>query len=486
MSMAFDLFKKKSITALRAEATDKEHALKRTLTGLNLTSVGIGAIIGAGFFVLTGLAAAEHAGPAVVISYAIAALICMFAAFCYAEFASLIPIAGSAYSYAYATMGEIVAWTIAWGNTLYLLFSAATVGVGWSGYLQSLLRDFGIHIPEFLSSSPLAYKAAQGWYFTGSLINLPAVIIVALIGWTVAVGVKKASLMTNVMVAIKLGAIVIFAVCGLAFMNLDNLTPFIPANTGTFGEFGWSGVLRGSGIVFFGFIGFETVSTMAQETKNPQRNMPIGMLGSLGVSAFVYIFVSAVLLSIVGYKNLSVPDPLAFAVNAFGPNFVWLRYLIKIAIVLSLSSVILVMIMAQARVFYAMSMDGLLPPVFCKVHNKYKTPFFTTILVTIFVMFVVGFFPVNILGQVTSMAALLAFGIVSLGILILRYTKPDLKRPFKTPFSPFVPLCSILMCLLQMLALDPIVWVQLFAWLGIGYLIYFFYSHRNSLLRKAE
>lgn len=483
--MSLNLFKKKSITALRAEATDKEHALKRTLGPLNLTSIGIGAIIGAGFFVLTGLAAAEHAGPAVIISYVIAALICIFAAFCYAEFASLIPISGSAYSYAYATMGEIVAWTIAWSNALYYLFSASTVAVGWSGYLQSLLKDFGLHIPVCLSSSPLAYTHAQGWHATGNLINLPAVIIVFLIGWTIAVGVKTASFMNNIMVIIKLGAISIFAICGLAFMNLDNLTPFIPENTGVFGEFGWSGILRGSGIVFFGFIGFESVSTMAQETKNPQKNMPIGMLGSLGVSTIVYVFVTAVLLSIVGYKNLSVPDPLAYAVNAFGPNFIWLRYLIKIAIVLSLSSVILVMMMAQARVFYSMSMDGLLPPIFCKVHKKYKTPFFTTTLISVFVLLVAGVFPVGILGQVTSMAALLAFSLVSLGILILRYTQPDLKRPFKIPLVPFIPLCSVLMCLIQMFVLDTTVWVQLFVWLGIGYLIYFSYGHKNSELRKV-
>lgn len=482
--MSLNLFQKKSITALRAEATDKEHALERTLGPLNLTSMGIGAIIGAGFFVLTGFAAAEHAGPAVIISYAIAALICMLAAFCYAEFASLIPISGSAYSYAYATMGEIVAWTIGWSNALYYLFSAATVAVGWSGYLQSLLRDLGIYIPASLSGSPLAYSSAQGWHATGSFINLPAVIIVAIIGWTIAVGVKTASLMNNIMVIIKLGAIGIFAVCGLAFMNFDNLIPFIPENTGVFGEFGWSGVLRGAGIVFFGFIGFESVSSMAQETKNPQKNMPIGMLASLGISSIIYILVSIVLLSVVGYKSLNVSDPLAFAVNAFGPNFIWLRYLFKIGIVLSLSSVVLVMMMAQARVFYSMSMDGLLPPVFCKVHKKYKTPFVTTILIAIFVLLAAGIFPVGILGQTTSMAALLAFALVSLGILILRYKQPDLKRPFKMPFMPFIPIGSVLMCLLLMLALSITVWIQLFVWIAFGYLIYFSYSYKNSLLRK--
>lgn len=485
MIMSLNFFRKKSITALRAEASDKEHALKRTLGALNLTSMGIGAIIGAGFFVLTGLAAAEHAGPAVIISYAIAALICMFAAFCYAEFASLIPISGSAYSYAYATMGEVVAWTIGWSNAIYYLFSASTVAVGWSGYLQSLLRDFGVHIPASLSSSPLAYSETLGWYTTGSIINLPAIIIVALIGWTIAVGVKTASFMNNIMVVIKLSAIAIFAICGIAFMNMDNLIPFIHENRGVFGEFGWSGVLRGSGIVFFGFIGFESVSSMAQETKNPQRNMPIGMLSSLGVSTIIYILVSVVLISVVGYESLNVPDPLAYAVNAFGPNFIWLRYLIKIAIVLSLSSVVLVMMMVQARIFYSMSKDGLLPSVFCKVHKKYKTPFFTTIFIGVFVLFMAGVFPVGILGQVTSMAALLVFGLVSLGILILRYRQPDLNRPFKTPFLPYIPVISVLMCFFQMLALSAAAWVQFFAWLGGGYLIYFLYSYRNSLLKKS-
>lgn len=478
-------FKRKSITALRAEATDKEHALKRTLGPLSLTSIGLGAIIGAGFFVLTGLAAAENAGPAVILSYILAAIICVFAAFCYAEFASLIPIAGSAYSYAYATMGEVVAWTIGWGNAMYYLFAASTVAVGWSGYLQSLLHDLGLKIPSFLSSSPLGHDSINGWHCTGSLVNLPALLIVLFVGGMISVGVKAAASLNNLMVTIKIGAIVIFILCGISFFNWENLAPFIPQNTGTFGEFGWSGILRGSGIVFFGFIGFEGVSAMAQETKNPQRNMPIGMMASLGFSAIIYIIVTCVLIGAVGYKSLGVPDPLAFAVNSFGDSFIWLRYLIKIAIVLSLGSVVLVMLMVQSRIFYSMSMDGLLPKPFCSIHKKYKTPFFTTIVNTMFVALFAGFFPVGILGQVSSMGALMAFALVSLGILILRYKQPDLKRPFKTPLVPFVPVFSVIMCIGQMLALHPVVWLQLLTWLALGYFIYFGYGYKHSLLRKG-
>lgn len=480
-----NLFRTKCITALRAEATDKEHALNRTLGPFSLVSIGIGCIVGAGFFVFTGLAAAEHSGPAVPISFAIAALICLFAAFCYAEFASLIPISGSAYSYAYSTMGEIVAWTIGWGTAIYYILSASAVAVGWSGYLQSLLLEFGIILPKQLAGSPLGYHPITGWYVTGNIINLPAVLIVLLIGHMIAIGVKTASILNNIMVVIKLVIILLFAVCAISFISWDNLVPFIPENTGVFGQFGWSGVFKGSGILFFAFIGFETVSTMAQEAKDPQKNMPIGMLGSLGISTLIYMIVSILLVGVVGYIGLNVADPFGLAVKLLGPNFAWLSYVFKIGVVLSLSSVVLVMMMAQSRVFYSMSMDGLLPPIFCKVHKKYKTPFFTSIVVSIFVLCMAGTFPVEILGEVTSMAALLVFALVSLGVLILRYKKPDLKRPFKTPFMPLVPILSILTCFGQMLVFGSGVWLQLGIWLLFGYMIYFSYSNKNSLLAKG-
>ncbi|MBS3903994.1 MAG: amino acid permease [Simkania sp.] len=484
--MSRGLFAKKSISALVAEATDSKHALKRTLGPLNLTTMGVGAIIGAGFFVLTGQAAAVNAGPAVLLSFAIAALICFFSALCYAEFASLIPIAGSAYSYAYATMGEFAAWSIGWGLTLEYLFSAATVSVGWSAYFVSLLRDIGIRIPEQFCNAPLAYDDVLGWVASGNILNVPAMLITAVIGYMISVGIQTAAIVNNLLVIIKMGVILLFIACGVAYINWDHLHPFIPENTGVFGHFGWSGILRGAGIVFFAFIGFDAVSTLAQESRNPQKDMPIGMLGSLGISTFTYIIVAVVLLGVVGYSQLNVPDPMAVAVNALGPNFVWLRYIIKIAIIIGLCSVILVMMLGQTRIFYTMAQDGLLPKVFGKTHPKFKTPMFTSILITMVAIVITGLFPVGILGQVTNMGALLAFMIVCLGIWVLRRKQPHLHRPFKTPWVPFIPIIGALSCLVLMLALAWVTWVQLILWMAIGYMVYFLYGVKHSLVRNPK
>ncbi len=484
--MSRGLFAKKSISALVAEASDTKHGLKRTLGPLNLTTMGVGAIVGAGFFVLTGQAAAANAGPAVIISFAIAALICVFSALCYAEFASLIPISGSAYSYAYATMGEFVAWSIGWGLTLEYLFSAATVSVGWSGYFVSLMRDFGLVIPEHYCSAPLAYDTVAGWSATGSVLNVPAMFIVAVIGYMISVGIQTAAFVNNLMVIIKMGVILLFIVCGIAFINWDNLRPFIPENTGVYGQFGWSGILRGAGVVFFAFIGFDSVSTLAQESRNPQKDMPIGMLGSLGISTLTYMIIAVVLLGVVGYSQLGVPDPLAVAVNALGPNFVWLRYVTKLGIVLGLSSVVLVMLLGQARIFYTMALDGLLPKVFGKTHPKFKTPFFTSVLISVIAMVIAGIFPVGILGQITSMGALLAFAIVCLGVLVLRRTQPNLHRPFKTPLVPWIPLLGVVTCVMLMVALPLVTWIQLIIWMIIGYAVYFSFGAKNSLVRRRK
>ncbi len=477
------LFEKKSISALVAEASDTKDGLKRTLGPLNLTAMGVGAIVGAGFFVFIGQAAASYAGPGVVLSFVFAALICIFSALCYAEFASLIPIAGSAYSYAYATLGEFTAWTIGWGITLEYLFSATSIAGGWSGYFVSLLKDFGVALPPALYNAPLAYDAVTGWTSTGCIVNLPAVIIIGLIGYLISVGVQTASLINNLMVLIKISVILLIVACGVAYINWDNLQPFIPENTGVFGQFGWSGILRGGGVVFFAFIGFDSVSTLAQESRNPKRDLPIGMLGSLGISTFIYVVVAVILLGIVNYSELGVADPLAVVVNALGPKFVWLRYVIKIAITASLSSGVLVMLLGQARIFYTMSHDGLLPKVFGKTHKKYKTPFFTSIFISVVAMIVAGLFPLNLLAQITTMGALLAFLIVCFGILVLRRTQPNLHRPFKTPFVPWIPLLGMLTCLLQMIAMPGITWMQLVGWMIIGYIIYFAYGIKNSALR---
>jgi APA family basic amino acid/polyamine antiporter len=483
--MAKGLFIKKSIKTLLDEAQESQHAMKRSLGATTLVAMGIGAIIGAGIFVLTGQAAAEYAGPGILLSFVFAALICVFAALCYAEFASLIPISGSAYTYAYATMGEFTAWIIGWGLTMEYMFSASTVSVGWSGYFVSLLQDMGITIPAKFASAPINYDVATGWTQTGAIVNLPAILIVALMGILVATGIKAAASFNNLMVIIKLGVIALFIACGVAYINNDNLTPFIPQNTGTFGQFGLSGVLRGAGVVFFAFIGFDALSTMAQECRNPQKHMPIGMLGSLGISTVVYVIVGIVLLGVVSYTLLNVSDPIAVAVNALGPKFLWLRFVIKIAILAGLTSVILVMLLGQARIFATMAKDGLLPKPFAKISPRFRTPFFSTAVVSVVCFVLAGVFPVGILGQLTCMGALLAFAIVCFGILVLRYKQPTLHRPFKTPFVPWIPLAGTIACVIQMIMLPGVTWGQFLIWMIAGCVIYFGYSMKNSKLRQA-
>ncbi|NGX46917.1 MAG: putative amino acid permease YhdG [Chlamydiae bacterium] len=484
--MAKGLFAKKSIHDLKEEASNRKDGLDRSLTGLNLMSMGIGAIVGAGVFVLVGQAAAVYAGPAVVFSFLFAAIICVFAALCYAEFASLIPVAGGPYSYAYATLGEIVAWTIGWGLTLEYLFSAATVSVGWSGYLSSFLADFNIFLPEKFASSPLSYDITTGWARTGSILNLPAMLIMGFIGCMISIGIKAASRFNNIVVIIKLTVIVLFIVCGISFISVENWTPFIPKNTGAFGEFGFSGILRGAGVVFFAYIGFDALSTLAQEARDPQKDLPIGMIGSLGIAASIYIVMALVLTGIVSYTALGGPAPFSVALAALGNKFIWLRYFAKFGILAGLSSVVLVMMLGQTRIFYTMAHDGLLPKVFGKVHKKFHTPFYNTILLTILGMLVCGFFPVGILGQLVSMGTLMAFGIVCFGVLVLRYRQPNLHRPFKVPFFPWIPLAGTLACLLQMIALPAVTWVQLVIWIFFGYIIYFSYGIRNSVIRKKN
>lgn len=482
--MSKGLFAKKSIKALLDEAATKSGGLKRTLGPLNLTMMGIGAIIGAGIFVMTGQAAAEYAGPGIVFSFLLAALVCVFVALCYAEFASLIPIAGSAYSYAYATMGEFVAWIIGWCVALEYLFSSATVAVGWSGYFSSLLGDWGITIPAAFANAPLAYDTIAGWHASGALINLPAVILVGLIGTLIAIGIEMAASVNTVLVFVKMVVILLFIACGIAFINVDNWQPFIPENIGVFGQFGWSGILRGAGVVFFAYIGFDAISTLAQEAKNPQKDMPIGMLGSLGISTIAYVIVALVLTGIVGYTLLAVPDPIAVAVNALGKNFLWMRLLVKVGILAALSSVVLVMLLGQTRIFYTMAHDGLLPKMFGKIHHRLRTPFLTSVAVTLICMVIAGLFPVGILGQLVSMGTLFIFAIVCFGILVLRYKQPLLHRPFKTPFVPFVPLLGTLSCLLLMFGLPSVTWGQMIGWLILGCFVYNAYGKKHSKVRN--
>ena len=476
------LLAKKSIRSLAAQ--DSHTHLRRSLGAFDLTMMGVGAIIGAGLFVLTGSAAAHYTGPAVAISFALAAFICAFSALCYAELASLIPGAGSVYTYAYVTLGEFVAWILGWSLTLEYLLSASTVAGGWAAYLVSLLKDFGISISPSLSQPYMTYSPDLGLQLGHSGANLLSMLIIALMGFLISIGIKSAKLINNILVVIKIIVIALFVVCGIAYIHVDHWTPFIPENTGVFGQFGWSGILRGAGIVFFAFIGFDAISTLAQESRNPQKDMPKGMLGSLGISTLIYAIVALVLTGVVHYTNLGVTDPMAVAFNALGPKFAWLRPFVKIAILAGLTSVILVMLLGQARIFYSMSQDGLLPKIFSKTHPKFKTPVFTTAIVSLLAMTMSGLFPVEILGQLVSMGTLLGFAIVCLGVLVLRRTEPHLERPFKTPCCPWVPLLGIFTCTAQMALMPWTIWGQLLLWVVLGCVVYAFYGFKQSSVQS--
>ena len=477
---------KKSITQLLAQAEEKEHSLKRTLSATNLTMLGVGGIIGAGIFVLTGQAAAQYAGPAIVLSFIISAIGCAFAGLCYAEFAAMIPIAGSAYTYSYATIGEFLAWIIGWDLILEYLFGAATVSVGWAGYVSSFLKDIGITIPAALAQAPFAFDHVAGWTSTGAIINLPAVLIIAAVTALLVVGIKESANFNNIIVMVKIVVVLLFIAFGFSYINYANWTPFIPANTGTFGQFGWSGIVRGAGVIFFAYIGFDAVSTAAQEANNPQRDMPIGILGSLVVCTGLYILVALILTGIVKYDLLLVPDPMAVGVNAAGQGLFWLRPFIKLGAIAGLSSVILVLLMGQPRIFYAMAMDGLLPPVFAKVHHKFRTPHITTMATGTLAAVLGGLFPIGALGEMVSIGTLLAFVIVCISILVLRRTQPDLPRPFRTPAVKFVTLAGAAVCLMQMAFLPPATWVRLIAWMAIGFCIYFGYGRKHSKISNPN
>jgi APA family basic amino acid/polyamine antiporter len=491
------LWATKSITSLRAEAEAAgEGSLKRALGPLNLVTLGIGAIIGAGIFVLTGLAAALHAGPAVPISMALVGIACAFAGLCYAEMASAVPVAGSAYTYVYATMGELVAWIIGWDLVLEYAAGAAGVGVGWSGHLVSLLGLFGIHIPPALAASPTVWcTAAQvgtmgapgcahaGLNLTGAIVNLPAVFIVALMSTILVIGIRESARVNNLIVIVKVTIVLLVVAVGLAHIDTANWKPFIPPNTGEWGTFGWSGVLRGAGLVFFAYIGFDAVSTAAQEAKNPQKDMPIGILGSLAICTILYVVVSAVLTGMVPYTELNVPAPMAYAMESIGAPW-WVRVSLDVGAVLGLGSVILVMLLGQSRVFYAMSRDGLLGRWAGKVHPTFRTPYLSTIYTGIAVGLATGLLPLQLLGQLVNIGTLLAFVLVCAGVWILRTKRPDLERPFRTPLVPFVPIMGILCCFGLMLTLPGDTWLRLAVWLIIGFVIYFGYSRRHSVLQR--
>lgn len=480
--MAGGLFKRKSIDRIAKEADDEQRGLKRVLGPLDLVSLGIGIIIGAGIFVVTGQAAAQYAGPAISLSFVLSGIGCVFAGLCYAEMASMIPVSGSAYTYSYATMGQFVAWIIGWDLILEYLFASATVSVGWSGYMVSFLRDFGVIIPEIVAKAPLSFDHIHGWGFTGAVLNIPAVFIVLAAAAVLVLGIRESATANSLIVILKLVVLIVFIGVGFLYINRENWEPFIPPNEGMFGHFGWSGILRGAGVIFFAYIGFDAVSTAAQETKNPQRNVPIGILGSLFVATLLYIAVALVLTGVVKYDMLNVPDPIAVAVDFMGEELYWLRPLIKIGAIAGLTSVVMVLLFGQTRIFYSMSRDKMLPERFAEVHTKFRTPVFATILTGIVAAFFAGIFPIGILGELVSIGTLLAFVIVCTGVLVLRYREPGLKRPFKAPLFPFVPIMGILVSLVQMAALPMDTWLRLIIWMAAGFVIYFLYARKHAVV----
>lgn len=475
------LFATKSLDRIIAESEAGEHKLKRTLGPMSLVSLGIGAIIGAGLFSLTGLAAAQNAGPAVVLSMVVAAVGCAFAGLCYSEFACMIPVAGSAYTYAYTTLGEWLAWIIGWDLVLEYAVGASTVSISWSGYVVSLLHDFGIDLPARFVGGPFeAITLPDGRVIQG-FVNLPAVFIIVVISLLLMLGIKESAKTNAVIVVIKLAVVVVFIGLGWLYINKGNYTPFIPSNEGPFGKYGFSGIMAGAGTIFFAYIGFDAVSTAAQEAKNPQKDMPVGIIGSLAVCTVLYVLFSIVLTGIVNYKSLGVAAPVAIAIDK--TPYGWLRELVKFGIICGFTSVMLVMLLGQSRVFYSMSRDGLVPKVFSDIHPKFRTPWRSNLLFMLFVAPLAAFLPLSVVGRMTSIGTLFAFVIVCASVWLMRRTHPDTPRPFRTPWVPLVPLLGILVNFSMMYSLGPSNWLRLIVWLVIGQVIYFAYSRYHSHLR---
>ncbi|HEX6974293.1 MAG TPA: amino acid permease [Vicinamibacterales bacterium] len=472
--MDSNLLRTKSIEQLVGDAEHGGKALRRTLTAMDLTLLGIGAIIGTGIFVLTGTAAANQAGPGIVLSYVIAGLACGFAALCYAEFAAMIPISGSAYTYAYATLGEIFAWMIGWDLILEYAVGSMTVAVGWSGYFQRILAGFGVHLPTWMTASPDAAA--------GTLVNVPAIIIVLGIMVLLVIGVRESARFNAAMVAVKLAAVLFFIVVGATYVKPENWSPFMP--------YGFSGVVTGAAVVFFAYIGFDAVSTTAEEAKNPSRDLPIGIIASLIICTALYLIVAAILsgiLPVVQYKAdvQFLNAPVGYALHVINKD--WAAGLVSAGAVAGITSVLLVMLMSQPRIFFAMSRDQLLPAGVSKVHPKFRTPYITTMITCIVVAIVAGFVPIQILGEMTSIGTLFAFVIVSIAVIILRIKRPEAKRPFRVPFGYLIPVLGVCFCIYLMVSLTVMTWVRFLGWLDIGMVIYWFYGRTHSpLVNQAE
>lgn len=475
---------KKPLSLLKREAIETgTNTLSRKLNAFNLIAIGIGVIIGAGIFSLTGIAAANNTGPAVTLSFLLAAIGCAFSALCYAEFASLVPVSGSAYTYSYATFGELFAWIIGWDLILEYSVGAATVAISWSQYLIKFLANYGIHLPVQLVLSPFETTTLSNGSVVHGYLNLPAILIVVGITLVIIRGVQASALFNSIIVVLKVSVVLVFIAFGWQYIDQANYHPYIPKNTGTFGEFGISGIFRGAGVIFFVFIGFDIVATMAQETKNPQRNMPIGIIGSLVVCTVLFVLFGYVMTGLANYtefKNSAAPVAIAIEKTPYA----WLSPAIILAILIGYVSVILVDLMGQSRVFFTMSRDGLLPKLFSVLHSKFRTPYKSNILLCLFISLFAGFVPISVVGEMTSIGTLLAFVMVCLGVLVLRKTQPDAPRAFKTPFVPYVPILGILTCVVIMFSLPLDTWLRLIVWLSIGLIIYYSYGKKKSTLRN--
>lgn len=471
-------FIKKSVERIQSEA--QSSGLKRTLGRWNLVSLGIGCIIGAGIFVMTGTAAANHAGPAIVLSFVVAGFACAFAGLCYAELASVLPVSGSAYTYAYATLGEVFAWAMGWLLVLEYGIASSAVAVGWSGYLVSFLKEFGVIVPAILTAPPGEMVKLADGSMVEAMFNLPAFVGILMVTLLLVIGVSESAKVNNIIVLIKMAVIVAFIAIGVFYVDVDNWIPFIPENTGVDGEFGVSGILRGASIIFFAYIGFEAVSTAAQEAKDPQKDMAFGIIGSLLICTALYMAVSLVLTGVVHYTELKVADPMAVAVDQIGLG--WFSFIIKLGAVMGLSSVMLVLVYGQTRIFYTMSRDGLLPKFFCKVHPKFQTPHLNTILVGVVVAFAAALTPIQQLGDLTSLGTLAAFMMVCVATLYLRKKEPNLHRPYKVPFYPITPILGVLSCGYLVAQLPWSTFVQLKIFFVVGLIIYFGYGQFKSRL----
>ena len=482
--MSNPLFATKPIETLMKEAADSgEHSLKRALGPINLVTLGIGAIIGAGIFVITGQAAAQFAGPAIIISFVLAGVACAFAGLCYAEFASMIPIAGSAYTYSYATLGELIAWIIGWDLILEYAFGAATVAVGWSGHLRAFMRDLGWNLPAMPTSRFTLFGMPVQWKY-----DYVGFLVILVITTILVIGIRESANFTTAIVILKVAVVCMFIALATMFLASHDWKPnfwhpFIPANTGTRGEFGWSGILRGAGVVFFAYIGFDAVSTAAQEAKNPKKDMPRGILGSLVICTVLYILVSGLLTHLVPYSQLNVPDPVVVGIRATGQQ--WATFLVELGALAGLATVMLVMLLGQSRVFYSMSRDGLLWPWASKIHPRFRTPYISSMVVGVFVAILATLLPLHILDEMTSVGTLLAFVLVSAGVWVMRRTHPDLNRPFRCPMVPAVPILAIAFSGLLIVSLSYWTQLRLLVWLVIGLIIYFSYSVKHSKVRNA-